>query len=48
MRHQKGRMVGRLEALGVDLRAEATLRTPKLDVLKSSQTEGGLLPCASS
>ncbi|WP_245897314.1 hypothetical protein [Hymenobacter nivis] len=27
MRHQQGRLLGRLEALGVDLRAEATLRT---------------------
>ena len=39
--------MGRLEALGVDLRAEATLRTLTLDVLKSSEIEGELLPPAS-
>ena len=45
VRHRQGRLLGRLEALGVDLRAEATLRT--LDVLKSSEIEGELLPPAS-
>ncbi|SFQ83367.1 Fic family protein [Hymenobacter arizonensis] len=47
VRHQQGRLLGRLEALGVDLRAEATLRTLTLDVLKSSEIEGELLPPAS-
>ena len=47
MRHQQGYLLGRLEPLGVDLRAEATLRTLTLDVLKSSEIEGELLPPAS-
>ena len=47
VRHRQGRLLGRLEALGVDLRAEATLRTLTLDVLKSSEIEGELLPPAS-
>ena len=47
VRHQQGRLLGRLEALGVDLRAEATLRTLTPDVLKSSEIQGELLPPAS-
>ncbi|WP_317191479.1 DUF4172 domain-containing protein [Hymenobacter lapidiphilus] len=47
VRHRQGRLLGRLEALGVDLRAEPTLRTLTLDVLKSSEIEGELLPPAS-
>ena len=47
VRHQQGRLLGRLDALGVDLRTEATLRTLTLDVLKSSEIEGELLPPAS-
>lgn len=47
VRHQQGRLLGRLEALGVGLRTEATLRTLTLDVLKSSEIEGELLPPAS-
>ena len=47
VRHQQGRLLGRLDALGVDLRAEATLRMLTLDVLKSSEIEGELLPPAS-
>lgn len=42
VRHQQGRLSGRLEGLGLALRTEATLRT--LDVLKSSEIEGELLP----
>lgn len=44
VRHQQGRLLGRLDALGVHLRAEATLHTLTLDVLKSSEIEGELLP----
>ncbi|MCC3154383.1 DUF4172 domain-containing protein [Hymenobacter sp. BT770] len=47
VRHRQGRRLGQLEALGVDLRAEATLSTLTLDVLKSSEIEGELLPPAS-
>ena len=47
VRHQQGRLLGRLDSLGVDLRAEATLHTLTLDVLKSSEIEGELLPPAS-
>lgn len=47
VRHQQGRLLGQLETLGLDLRAEATLRTLTLDVLKSSEIEGELLPPAS-
>lgn len=44
VRHQQGRLLGRLDGLGLDLRAEATLQTLTLDVLKSSEIEGELLP----
>jgi Fic family protein len=47
VRHQQGRLLGRLDGLGVALRAEATLETLTLDVLKSSEIEGELLPPAS-
>jgi Fic family protein len=40
VRHQQGRLLGRMEALGFPLRSEATLRTLTLDVLKSSEIEG--------
>lgn len=43
LRHRQGRLVGRMEALGLSLRAEATLRTLTLDVLKSSEIEGEIL-----
>src|SRR5688572_6663137 len=36
-------MVGRMETLGFSLRAEATLRTLTLDVVKSSEIEGEIL-----
>ena len=42
-RHQQGRLIGRMEALGFPLRAEAVLHTLTLDVLKSSEIEGELL-----
>ena len=43
IRHRQGRLVGRMEALGFSLRAEAVLQTLTLDVLKSSEIEGELL-----
>lgn len=42
-RHRQGRLIGRLEGLGVALRAEATLETLTQDVIKSSEIEGALL-----
>jgi Fic family protein len=47
VRYQQGRLLGRMESLGVELRSEATLRTLTLDVLKSSEIEGEVLPPAS-
>ncbi|WP_317241281.1 DUF4172 domain-containing protein [Hymenobacter sp. 5414T-23] len=44
VRNQQGRLLGRLDGLGLDLRAEATLQTLTLDVLKSSEIEGEILP----
>lgn len=43
VRHRQGRLLGRMEALGFELRAEAVLRTLTEDVLKSSEIEGELL-----
>lgn len=43
VRHQQGRLTGRMEALGFNLRAEAVLHTLTEDVLKSSEIEGELL-----
>jgi Fic family protein len=43
VRHRQGRLFGRMEALGFDLRAEAVLQTLTEDVLKSSEIEGELL-----
>ncbi len=40
VRHRQGRLIGRMEALGFQLRAEAVLRTLTEDVLKSSEIEG--------
>ena len=40
VRHQQGRLLGRMEALGFKLRQEAVLRTLTEDVLKSSEIEG--------
>ena len=36
VRHEQGRLLGRMEALGFKLRQEAVLRTLTEDVLKSS------------
>ena len=43
VRHRQGRLIGRMEALGFPLKAEATLQTLTLDVLKSSEIEGEML-----
>jgi Fic family protein len=39
-RHEQGRLLGRMEAVGFDLRAEAELRTLTSDVVMSSEIEG--------
>src|SRR5580698_752503 len=38
--HRQGRLIGRMEGLGFQLRAEAVLDTLTEDVLKSSEIEG--------
>jgi len=43
VRHRQGRLIGRMEALGFPLRAEAVLQTLTQDVLKSSEIEGEIL-----
>ena len=43
IRHQQGRLLGRMEGLGFDLQKEAELETLTLDVLKSSEIEGEVL-----
>lgn len=40
IRHHQGRLLGRMEGLGFDLRREASLRTLTNDVVKSSAIEG--------
>ncbi|MDD2637009.1 MAG: Fic family protein [Bacteroidales bacterium] len=42
-RNLQGRLLGRMESLGFDLRNEASLDTLTLDVLKSAEIEGELL-----
>lgn len=41
---EQGRLLGRMEGLGFDLRSEAHLRTLTEDVVKSSEIEGEKLP----
>ena len=43
VRNLQGRLTGRMESLGFDLRNEATLETLTLDVLKSTEIEGEIL-----
>lgn len=43
VRHQQGRLLGRLESLGFALQSEANLQTLTLDVLTSSAIEGEIL-----
>src|ERR1022692_4359823 len=40
VRHRQGRLIGHMEALGVNLRQEAVLQTLTSDVLRSSEIEG--------
>ncbi|HZL51494.1 MAG TPA: Fic family protein [Terracidiphilus sp.] len=40
VRHEQGRLIGRMEALGFQLRQEAVLQTLTSDVLKTSEIEG--------
>jgi Fic family protein len=40
VRHRQGRLIGRMDALGFDLQAEAVLQTLTEDVVKSSEIEG--------
>ncbi len=42
-RNLQGRLVGKMESLGFELRNEASLDTLTLDVLKSSEIEGEFL-----
>ena len=42
-RNKQGRILGRMESLGFDLRNEATLETLTLDILKSTEIEGEYL-----
>src|ERR1700733_2315643 len=43
VRHRQGRLVGRMEALGFRLQAEAALETLTEEVIKSSEIEGEIL-----
>lgn len=43
VRHKQGRLLGHMVGLGFSLRAEATLQTLTLDVLKSNEIEGEIL-----
>ena len=43
VRHRQGRLLGRMEALGFSLRAEATLATLTQDAIKTSEIEGEVL-----
>lgn len=40
VQHRQGRLIGRMEGLGFDLRQEAVLKTLTADVLKTSEIEG--------
>ena len=40
VRHHQGRLIGRMEGLGFQLRAEAVLQSLTEEVLKSSEIEG--------
>jgi Fic family protein len=46
VRHEQGRLLGRMEGLGFKLRQEAVLKTLTEDVLKSSEIEGEQLDAA--
>ena len=42
-RHAQGKLLGRMDALGFEMRSEATLRTLTEDVVKTSEIEGEIL-----
>lgn len=44
VRHRQGKIMGSMESLGFELQAEASLQTLTIDVLKSSEIEGEILP----
>ena len=46
VRHRQGRLLGRMEALGSDLRQEALLNTLTEDIVTSSEIEGEILNTA--
>jgi Fic family protein len=46
VRHQQGRLIGRLESLGFALQQEAVLQTLTEDVMKSSEIEGEVFDAA--
>src|SRR5208283_2656338 len=43
VRHRQGRLIGRMEGLGFQLKAEAVLQTLTEEILKSSEIEGEVL-----
>ena len=43
VRNKQGRLIGRMESLGFDLKSEATLNTLTLDIIKSNEIEGKIL-----
>lgn len=43
IRHRQGRLIGRMEALGFNLRSEAVLRSLTEEILKSNEIEGEIL-----
>lgn len=43
LRHRQGRLIGRMEMLGFDLQAEASLNSLTEEVVKSSEIEGEIL-----
>ena len=43
VRHLQGKMIGKMESLGFELRNEAILETLTLDVIKTSEIEGQIL-----
>lgn len=43
LRHAQGRLLGRMESVGFDLRIESTLKALTQDVLKTSEIEGVIL-----
>jgi Fic family protein len=44
LRHRQGKLLGKMEALGLRQRAEASVNTITWDVVKSSEIEGEILP----